>query len=225
MKSFDLELPRAILRIFALLLLLSTVACGGGQKAAEWPPVAKKWFDRATHSYQNGDIEDARLASENALSALPDEPEVRLVAAEIAMAELEFDRALQLLRDMPSSEAAGLRGRCHWYLGNIEQAAEELAAVSSDPDVKDAWADETLRLARSGRGRRPFEMTGGIVAAVDMPWAGSAMLVPIEVNGGLPLSTAFSFNVSWARETETPAFTRAAACFRLAGVIRLIAPS
>lgn len=183
MMSPDVHSLRTASRICAFLLLLLTAACGGSQKAAEWPPVAKKWFDRATHSYENGDIEDARLASENALSALPDEPKVRLVAAEIAMAELEFDRALQLLRDMPGSEAAGLRGRCHWYLGNIEQAADELATLSGDPEVKDTWAEETLRLARSGRGRRPFEMTGGIVAAVDMPWAGSAMLVPVEVNG------------------------------------------
>ena len=159
------------------------VACGGSQKRAEWPPVAKKWYERAKYSYAQGDIVDARLASENALAALPDEPKVRLIAAEIAMAELSFEHALSFLRDLPGSEAASLRGRCHWYLGNIEEAAEELSLLVRDPDVKDKWADETLRLARDGRGRRPFEMTGGIVAAVDMPYAGSAMLVPLEVNG------------------------------------------
>lgn len=183
MLSYSKSLTRAFPKICALVVLSLQVACGAGQKQAEWPPVAKKWFDRATHSYAHGDIEDARLASDNALSALPDEPKVRLLAAEIAMAELEFDRALQILRDLPGSEASGLRGRAHWYLGDVEAAAEELAILSADPEVKDAWAEETLRLARSGRGRRPFEMTGGIVAAVEMPWAGSSMLVPLEVNG------------------------------------------
>lgn len=157
--------------------------CGGMQKGSEWPPVAKKWFDRAKHSYQNGDLEDARLAADSALAELPDEPKVRLIAADIAMAELEFERALQLTRELPGSEAAALRGRAHWYLGNIEETAEELSALVADPDVKDSWAEETLRLARAGRGRRPFEITGGIVAAVDMPFAGAAMLVPLEVNG------------------------------------------
>ena len=169
--------------VFVLSAALSLSACGGMKKSAEWPPVAKKWFDRAEHSYRTGDLEDARHAAENALAELPDEPRVRLIAADIALAELEFERALEYVLELPGSEAAALRGRAHWYLGNIEQAADELAQLTADPDVKDLWAEETLRLARDGRGRRPFEMTGGIVAAVDMPFAGAAMLVPLEVNG------------------------------------------
>jgi hypothetical protein len=169
--------------VLALSAGSGLTGCGGAHKGAEWPPVAKKWFDRAQHSYRNGDLDDARLAADNALVELPDEPKVRLIAADIAMAELEFERALELTRELPGSEAAALRGRAHWYLGNIEEAAEELSELAADPDVKDAWAEETLRLARAGRGRRPFEITGGIVAAVDMPFAGAAMLVPLEVNG------------------------------------------
>ncbi len=157
--------------------------CGSAQRSAQWPPVAKKWFERAEHSYKTGDLDDARLSIDNALQELPDEPKVRLLSAEIAMAELEFKRALELLGELPGTDAAALRGRAHWYLGNIEEAAEQLSILAADPDVKDDWADQTLRLARSGRGRRPFEMTGGIVAAVDMPFAGAAMLVPLEVNG------------------------------------------
>lgn len=167
----------------ALTLGASLSGCGGANKGAEWPAVAKKWFDRAKYSYQTGDLQDARLSADNALAELPDEPKVRLIAADIAMAELEFERALQIVGDLPGSEAAALRGRAHWYLGNIEEAADELAELAADPDVKDVWAEETLRLARAGRGRRPFEITGGIVAAVDMPFAGAAMLVPLEVNG------------------------------------------
>ncbi len=173
-----------LIRGATLSSILLLCACATGPKVPEWPPTAKKWFDRAEHSYRVGDLDDARLASENALSALPDEPQVKMVAAKVALAELEFDRALQLLRGLPGSEAAGLRGRSHWYLGNLEQAADELSQLSSDPDVKDIWATDILKLARDGRGRRPFEMSGGLVAAVEMPRAGStAMLVPIEVNG------------------------------------------
>ncbi len=159
-------------------------ACATGPRQAAWPPTAKKWYDRAEHSYQSGDLDDARLASENALASLPDEAKVRLIAAKIAMAELEFERALQLLAEVPGSEAAGLRGRCHWYTGNLDQAAEELAVVTADPEVKDTWAKAALALARSGLGRRPFEMTGGLLAAVEMPRAGNtSMLVPVEING------------------------------------------
>ena len=177
------RLAPALMRGAALSTLLVLSACAGGNSEAKWPPQAKKWFDRAEHSYVHGDIEDAHLASENALKALPHEPSVRLMAGRIALAELDFERTLTLLKDLPGSDAAGLRGRAHWYLGHLDLAAEELAKLASDPDVKDSWAEEILQLARSGRGRTPFEMSGGMVAAVDMPLAGTAMLVPLEING------------------------------------------
>src|SRR5690606_11382613 len=82
----------------ALGFSMISLACAGAKQGeANWPPVAKKWFDRAEHSYQSGDMEDAELAVENALSSLPGETRVKVLAAQIAMAELEFDRALQLL--------------------------------------------------------------------------------------------------------------------------------
>lgn len=178
--------PRSSTFIHGLCVssMLFLSACSSGPKVPEWPPTAKKWFDRAEHSYRAGDLDDARLASENALSALPNEASVKLIAAKVALAELEFDRALQLLAGLPGSEAAGLRGRAHWYQGDLESAADELAKLAADPDVKDLWATDILKLAREGRGRRPFEISGGLVAAVEMPRAGgTAMLVPLEVNG------------------------------------------
>lgn len=191
---------------FGLAAILLASACAPTPQEAKWPPTAKKWFDRAAHSYQTGDLDDARLASDNALAALPNEPEVRLVAAQVAMAELEFDRALQLLAELPSSEAAALRGRCYWYKGDLELAADELAVVAADPDVKDEWGGQILELARSGRGRRPFEMTGGLVAAAEMPRAGNtSMLVPVEINGEPSLamiSTDQSESVIDARESS-----------------------
>jgi len=175
----------AAFRGFALVSLLSLVsACAGTQKSPAWPAEAKKWFDRAELAYATGDLDDARLGSDNALKALPGEAKVKIIVAKVAMAELEFDRALQVLREVPGTDAARIRGRAHWYLGNLEETAAELEAVAADPEVKDTWAKEILHLARSGRGRRPFEMTGGLVSVVEMPRAGNtSMLVPIEVDG------------------------------------------
>lgn len=171
--------------VLALGFSMISLACAGSKQGeANWPPVAKKWYDRAEHSYQSGDMEDAELAVENALSSLPGETRVKLLAAQIAMAELEFDRALQLLNGIPGSQAAGLRGRCHWYKGELDLAGRELELVAADPEIKDGWAKTTLHLARAGRGRRPFEISGGLLAAVEMPKTGnSSMFVPVEVNG------------------------------------------
>src|SRR5262245_37108562 len=60
-----------------------------------------------------------------------------------------------------------------------------------------------------------------------MLYAPSSGVLPVEVivwTKGEPLSTAFSFSVSRASETETPSFTSDAACLRLAAVMRLMAP-
>lgn len=165
----------------ASVLFLS--ACGG-PRAAAWPENGKKWFDRANQSYRTGDLEDARAASDQALKIMPDQLEVRLIAADIAMAELDFERALSLTTGVPGTRATAIRGRAYWYQGKLQEAADELEALKSDPDFKDSWAADVAQLARKGIGRRPFEMSGGLVAAVEMPRAGStAMIVPVEVNG------------------------------------------
>jgi len=173
------------MRHFGVLFsLVLSVACGGASREPEWPPTAKKWFDRAEYSYRTGDLEDATHASERALAALPDQPEVRLLGARIALARLDFEQALELTADVPGSEAASIRGRAHWYEGHIDQAADELEALIDDPEVRDPWAEQVARLARTGRGRRPFEISGGLLAVSEMPRTGStAMLVPVEVNG------------------------------------------
>jgi hypothetical protein len=59
----------------------------------------------------------------------------------------------------------------------------------TDPKVKDAWAREVSALARRGVGRHPFEMEGGLVAALEMPRSldrvslGTANVVPCELDG------------------------------------------
>jgi hypothetical protein len=164
---------------------LVLVGCGGtGPSEAAWPPVAKKWFDRAGASFRSGDVEDAEYAVGNALRVAGQRTEVRLLAAKIALAQLEYDRVLQLLEGVTTSEARGVRGRALWYSGQVERTADELELLINDPEVRDMWAVDVAKLARRGGGRKPFQVSGGLLAVTEMPRAGTAaLLVPLEVNG------------------------------------------
>ncbi len=158
--------------------------CGAISGGAEFPPTAKRWYDRGELAYRTGDLEDAQLSAENALRAAPEREETRLLAGRIALALLDYDRSLRVLRGMSSSEARGVRGRALWYKGDLQQAANELGALLQDPEVKDPWASEILKLAREGNGRKPFVMSGGLLAVMDMPRTGSAaMVIPLELDG------------------------------------------
>ncbi len=177
----------ALLRIALAGLLLTWLQLGCGPatpKGAEWPPLGKKWFERAQRSYKSGDIEDAQIASENALKLAPGRPEVRTLAAHVALAQLEYDRALQLTRGLTSEEVVAIRSRAYWYAGKLEKAAAELETLLANPEVRDPWASEVIKLARQGRGRRPFEMSGGLLAVTEMPRIGTtSLIVPLEVDG------------------------------------------
>jgi hypothetical protein len=146
--------------------------------------MAKKWFDRADASFRAGDMEDARVAVDNALKVAPDREEARLLSAKIALADLEYDRAVAALQGLESAEARSVRGRAYWYAGDVDRSADELEKLVADPDVRDAWALEIAKLARIGVGRKPFAMGGGMLAAMDMPRAGTtSLIVPLELNG------------------------------------------
>jgi hypothetical protein len=164
--------------------LTLAAACGAaGPGEAEWPPLARKWFDRANASFRAGDIEDAETAVESAMHADPRRREIRLLAARIALSNLEYARVSTLLKGIDSTEARAIRGRALWYSGDVEAAADELERLVSDPDVRDPWAVEIAKLARRGAGRKPFAMSGGMVAVSEMPRVGSALIVPLEVSG------------------------------------------
>ncbi|HTA92494.1 MAG TPA: hypothetical protein VK745_23110 [Polyangiaceae bacterium] len=176
----------SVIRLTAVMCSSVVVwGCGAaGQSGADWPPISKRWFDRGDASFRQGDLDDAETASENALRVTPDREEVRLLAARIALAKLEFDRTIQVLKGIESTEARSLRGRAYWYSGEIDKAADELERLVADPEVRDPWAAEIAKLARQGTGRKPFEMTGGLLAVTDMPRTGTAaMIVPLEING------------------------------------------
>jgi len=173
-----------LLGVLALSLLAVAVpACGGLDGNSPRAPLADKWLTRAKAAYRSGDLEDASTSVEGALKASPKDPETRLLGARIALAKLDYTETLKLSEGLVGSDAKGLRGRAYWYAGDIEKAADELEDMLRDPAVKDIWAREVAKLARRGQGRHPFAIEGAVVAAVEMPQAGPALVVPCELEG------------------------------------------
>ena len=171
-------------QIVALCMLSVAAACGPmGPTTPSRPPLAQKWLDRGEESYKSGDFDDARAATDEVLKISPHADDARLLAARIALARLDYKKVLELTDGMKSSEAHGLRGRASWYAGDLESAADELETMLQDPSVKDPWARDVAKLARSGGARKPFNMDGGVVALTEMPPAGSALVVPCEIEG------------------------------------------
>jgi len=171
-------------RVLALVAALTAGCAAAGPGDADWPPLAKKWFERAEASFKAGDVEDAEAAVESALHADPHRPQIRLVAARIALAQLQYAKVQTLLKGVEGTEAASIRGRAYWYSGEIEQAADELEHLVADPEVRDPWAADIAKLSRRGIGRKPFAMSGGMVAVSEMPRVGTAaLIVPLEISG------------------------------------------
>ena len=115
-------------RILLLIVFLLVAGCGGtlSNRDADWPPLAKKWYDRATASLKMGDMQDAALSSENSLRLEPNRPEIRLLAAKVALSRLEFERVVQLTAGLSDPAAESIRGRALWYAGRVQEAAESL---------------------------------------------------------------------------------------------------
>ncbi len=173
-----------IRNLSVLVAILVTMAgCSATPSEANWPPISKKWYDRAEISFRHGDVDDATLAIDNAIRVDAQRPEVKLLAAKVALSRLEFDRTIQLTEGATSSQALALRGRALWYADRISEAADVLERLVADPEVRDPWAVDIAKLARRGTGRKPFTMTGGLVAVSEMPRLGRSLLVPIELDG------------------------------------------
>jgi tetratricopeptide (TPR) repeat protein len=168
-----------------LACILALGACGGvGEPATpKRSPLAEKWLLRAKQAYKTGDFDDAKASSAEAFRVAPHDGDVRLVGARVALARLDFAEAIRMTEGLTSPDGYALRGRAHWYAGDLEQAADDLEAELQDPAVKDPWARDVAKLARGGTGRHPFAIEGGIVGLVDMPPAGSALIVPCELDG------------------------------------------
>lgn len=166
--------------------VLSTGCTDASSPDASRPKDAEKWFRRAQGDFRQADFGEAHDSAQKALGIVPDDPEVRTLAAEVAIAQLDYAEVLRLLKGVHTTDAARLRGRAYWYKGDLEAAADELDTMLNDPEVKDEWAKATTKLARLGLGRTPFSLSGGMLAAVDMvhvspvaPW----FVVPVEIDG------------------------------------------
>ena len=185
LSAYRLTDRRDFRRFLSLSVLPLVIACGGAlsSKEAEWPPLVRKWYDRAAASLKVGDMQDAALASENALRLDPKRPEIRLLSAKVALSRLEFDRAVQLTEGLQDPATESIRGRALWYAGRVQEAAEALEHLVANPEIHDSWAVEIAKLARRGIGRKPFATTGGLLAVSDMPHVGRALLTPVEVDG------------------------------------------
>jgi hypothetical protein len=171
----------------AVLSAAVTVGCGpalSGAEGADWPELQKKWYDRAAASFAELDVPDAESAIQNALRVEPEQEQVRLLAANIALSQLRYDEAIRHLQGLTSKKASGLRARALWYSGQVTGAAEELGRLLADPEVKDPWAEGVQKLAQHGQGREPFRITGALLASVDMPRVPApTMIIPLELNG------------------------------------------
>jgi hypothetical protein len=150
------------------------------------PDTAEKWYQRAKQNFQGADVEDARDSVQKALAIVPKDPDVRTLAARIALARLDYAETLRLLKGIKTSEASSLRGRALWYSGDMEAAADELDALLNDPDVVDEWAKGITKLARRGVGRAPFSLSGGLLASIELPHINPMVpfyVVPLEIDG------------------------------------------
>lgn len=157
----------------------------GANEGPAWPPLSKKWYDRALESYRAADIEDAETSIDNALRITPEKEEVKLLGARVALAKLDYDRTVKLLNGVESQDARSIRGRALWYAGRIDKAADELEALLADPGVRDEWAENVAKLARRGGGRSPFTLSG-LLGYGEMPRISAtnmSLVIPVEVNG------------------------------------------
>jgi hypothetical protein len=177
----------ALLRLL-LALALAVAWCPGcgavGPQEAEWPPLAKKWYERANASFRALDADDAQESIAQALRLEPNRAEVRELAARIALSDLDHAAALKHTEGLNTPTSLALRARAHWYSGATQAAAEELELLLADPNVRDPWAEGVVKLARQGRGRQPYSIKGELLAVMEMPRvATTAMVVPVDLNG------------------------------------------
>ncbi len=182
--------PSPLLRAAAMVSLAALAGCPPPQPPeSSRPPKAEKWYQRALSEYRRVALDSAYDSARQALDLVPQDPEVKLLSARVALARLEYAEALRALKDVKGSDATSLRGRSFWYKGDVERAADELDQLLTDPDVSDQWAKQISTLAHTSAGRKPFDMsaTEGNLAAVEMsrvaPGGHPLYVVPVEING------------------------------------------
>lgn len=174
---------RALHAVLAVALL---VGCGLNSPDSSRPKNAETWYRRAGTEFKEADFEEAHDSAQKALAVVPLDPQVRTLAAEIALTSLDYAEVLRLLKGVRTTDAARLRGRALWYKGDLDAAADELETMLNDPEVKDDWAKAASKLARIGTGRAPFSHAGAMLASVEMVHVSAVapyFVVPVEIDG------------------------------------------
>jgi hypothetical protein len=166
------------------LAALSTGCPDASSGDSSRPKEAEGWYRRAQHEYREADFAEAHDSVAKALHVVPDDPEVKVLSAEVALASLDYAEVLRLLKGVRGTAAARLRGRALWYKGDLDAAADELENMLNDPEVKDEWAKATSKLARNAAGRTPFDIKG-MIGAVEMVVVNQYpfFVVPVEIDG------------------------------------------
>lgn len=185
-SSFLSRGARSSVLALAAAALLSGCSAGAASPDNGRPADAEKWFRRAQTDFTEADFSEAHDSIAKASQLVPDDVQVKALAAKIALSSLDYAEVLRLLKGVRTSEAAGLRGRAYWYKGELEAAADELDAMLNDPEVKDDWAKSISKLARRGAGRTPFVLSGGMLAAIEMVHVSQVapyFIIPIEIDG------------------------------------------
>lgn len=149
--------------------------------------IAKKWMKRAADDYRTGDLEDATDSAQAGIKSCPESDDLRILAARISLARLDFKGAVAALENVQGSEAASLRARSYWYSDDLPHTAEELSNALEDPDFKDPWAKPVRELSGTqGTGRHPFKLKEGAARLVDIKMPrdlGYQLMVPVEIDG------------------------------------------
>ncbi len=176
---------------FVLAFASLAAGCGAAAPSASRPPEAEQWYRRAQREFVGADFDEAHDSVNKALGIVRDDPEVRLLAAEIALTSLDYAEVVRLLKGVPGTQASRLRGRALWYKGELEAAADQLEEMLNDPEVNDPWAKGVSKLAHNPAGRIPFEIRGGLIGAVEMVHVSPVapyFVVPLEIDGEAALA-------------------------------------
>jgi hypothetical protein len=193
--------------IFAALFTLAACWPNANSPDAPRPPRAQKWFVRAEREFKSASVDAAGDSVKKALDLVPKDEEVRLLAAKISLARLEYDEVLRQLRGITSADAQSLRGRAYWYKGEIEAAARELDKLLDNPDIEDNWAKQISKLAHRGAGRKPFDIgtTNGRLETVQMARVAGVPLfvVPVEIDGEKALALVSTGNAEVMIDSST----------------------
>jgi hypothetical protein len=190
----------------AAAALLAGCSAGAASPDNGRPADAEKWFRRAQTDFTEADFAEAHDSIAKAAQLVPDDVEVKTLAAKIALSSLDYAEVLRLLKGVRTSEAAGLRGRAHWYKGDLETAADELDAMLNDPEVKDDWAKSISKLARRGTGRTPFVLSGARLAVLKMERVSQTapyFIVQVQIDGESGLALIATNNAEVVLDSAT----------------------